>query len=344
MVRSGRCSNAGLGASGKSHHYRNRVRGGVNSTTPHALLAESQPTRAIVRDRGVAQPAADNYSDLPQTKTTGICISVENLALISTDNCRYDVCGGGFSVKHNHAAIFFEPTYRNLVHRPNGWPWWHSMPLPNGDRIAGAHQDPNVQLKLWQTLDLDRDENLHGRRVIDIGANDGYFTIGTILAGAERVTAINTADRRSYPHNLHFAAEQWKVSPEVLVGDFLTHSFVDGYDLILCLGVLYHLENVFLAMRRLRRLLNRDGALYLETQMSQIESALPLYESASDIYPTIAPQNKERVDAIGISNFLFPNEAAILNLAYLYDLLCERLEGPYTTDYKSRAVFKMRSA
>jgi 2-polyprenyl-3-methyl-5-hydroxy-6-metoxy-1,4-benzoquinol methylase len=218
------------------------------------------------------------------------------------------------------------------------------MPLPNGDRIAGAHPDPNVQLKLWQTLGLDLDENLHAKRVLDIGANDGYFTIATILSGADQVSAINTADRRSYPHNLNFAAEQWNVNPEVLVGDFLTYPFVGGYDLILCLGVLYHLENVFLAMRRLRGLLSHDGTLYLETQLSQIESALPLYESASDIYPTIAPQNKEKLDGIGISNFLFPNAAALMNLAYSYDLVCERLEGVYTTDYESRAVFKMRSA
>jgi len=33
-----------------------------------------------------------------------------------------------------------------------------------------------------------------------------------------------------------------------------------------------------------------------------------------DIYPTIAKQYKEYLHAIGISNYLFPNEAAIHNL------------------------------
>jgi hypothetical protein len=130
----------------------------------------------------------------------------------------------------------------------------------------------------------------------------------------------------------------------VVVGDFLTHPVDGGYDLVLCLGVLYHLENVFLGMRCLRRLLNSNGSLYLETQMSQIESALPLYESASDIYPTIAPQNKGRLDKTGISNFLFPNEAAVMNLAHSYDLDCERLEGLYTAEYPSRGLFRMRLA
>jgi 2-polyprenyl-3-methyl-5-hydroxy-6-metoxy-1,4-benzoquinol methylase len=247
-----------------------------------------------------------------------------------------------FCVDYPDKSIFFALRYRNLVHRPNGRPWWHSMPLPSGDRIAGAHADPNLQLKLWQTLGLDWDGSLVGKRVLDIGANDGFFTVAAMLAGADRVTAINTADWRNYPYNLHFAAEQWRVSPEVLIDDFLAHPFVGGYDVILFLGVLYHLENVFLAMRRLRGLLNYGGILYLETQLSQIESALPLYESASDIYPTVAVQNKRRLDAIGISNFLFPNEAAVRNLAYSYDFTCERLEGTYTTDYTSRAVFTLR--
>ncbi len=155
------------------------------------------------------------------------------------------------------------------------------------------------------------------------------------------MTAINTADRRNYPHNLRFAAEQWKVRREVLVDDFLAHRFEGGYDVILFLGLLYHLENVFFAMRRLRGLLNDGGMQYLETQLSQIESALPLYESASDIYTTMAEQNKPRLAAIGFSNFLFPN--AVRNLPYSYDLTCERLDGVYTEGYASRAVFKLRT-
>ena len=84
-----------------------------------------------------------------------------------------------------------------------------------------------------------------------------------------------------------------------------------------------------------------DGALYLETQMSLIESSLPIYEAASDIYPTIAKQDKHFLGVTGISNFLFPNEAAVHNLAYSYDFTCERLKGTYTNDYPSRGVFRM---
>lgn len=214
------------------------------------------------------------------------------------------------------------------------------MPLPDGNRIAGAHTDVDVQLKLWDSLYL-YTCGLAGKRVLDIGANDGFFTIAALLAGASKVTAINTADEATYPENLLFAARQWNVAPEVVVDDFMVHPFDGGYDLIFFLGVLYHLENIFAATKRLHALLNDGGTLYLETQMSLIDSPLPVYEAASDIFPTIAKQQKHRLSAIGISNFLFPNEAAIQNLAFSYNFKCERLTGDYTRDHADRGVFRL---
>ena len=237
-------------------------------------------------------------------------------------------------------ATFFDPSYRNLIHSPNGRVWWQSMPLPDGNRIAGAHADRNVQLKLWETLYISPSD-LAGKRVLDIGANDGFFTIAALLAGAAKATAINTADEPTYPDNLLFACKQWNVAPDVIIDDFQAHSFDEGYDVILFLGVLYHLENTFAAAKRFYKLLCDGGRLYLETQMSLIESALPIYEAASDIYPTVAKQYKQLLHATGLSNFLFPNEAAIHNLAFSYDLTCERLMGTYTRDNPSRGVFRL---
>jgi 2-polyprenyl-3-methyl-5-hydroxy-6-metoxy-1,4-benzoquinol methylase len=232
-------------------------------------------------------------------------------------------------------STFFEPTYQKLLERPNGEDWWHNMPLPDRNRIAGAHGDRNFQLKLWQNLNIDPGI-LVKRRVLDVGARDGFFTVAALLAGADEVTAINTA-RPTYPKNLAFAAGQWCVSPDIVVDDFQSHTFIGTYDVVLFLGMLYHLENMFLAMRRLRELLKESGLVYIETQMSQVESPLPLFESASDIYPTIARQNKGKRG----SNFLLPNEAAIRNLAHSYDFACERLQGIYTRQYPSRGVFKL---
>ena len=119
----------------------------------------------------------------------------------------------------------------------------------------------------------------------------GFSRSRRLLAGADEVTAINTADCPEYPENLSFAAKERHVTPNIIIDDFQVHRFADKYDVILFLGVLYHLENIFAAMRSLHQ--------------------------------------------------LFPNEAAMKNLAYGYDFTCERLEGIYTKDYPSRGVFKL---
>lgn len=237
-------------------------------------------------------------------------------------------------------ASFFEASYKDLIYRPNGLDWWQSIPLPDGNRIAGAHADRIVQLKVWKNLYLDPAE-VAGKRILDIGANDGFYTIAALVAGAQKVTAINTADRPSFPANLLFASKQWNVVPEIVVDDFQTHPFHETYDIIFFLGVLYHLENIFGALRRLHELLNDRGLLLVETQMSTSESSLPIFEAASDIYPTIARQDKGALCVTGMSNFLFPNEAAMHNLAYSYDFACERLRGPYTRDNPTRGVFRL---
>ena len=98
--------------------------------------------------------------------------------------------------------LFFHSDYGQLVREPNQRFWWHSMPLPNGDRIAGAHEDRSIQVKMWKALGIEPPNGLAGKTILDVGANDGYFTIAALLCGASKVTAINTQDCPTYPENL----------------------------------------------------------------------------------------------------------------------------------------------
>lgn len=238
---------------------------------------------------------------------------------------------------------FFQNKYNALVDSPNGSSlWWHSMPLPDGNRINGHHNDKDLQFKMWRAMQIADDGGLKGKRVLDIGANDGFFTLCAAMAGAETVTGIDTG-WAAWPSNIEYASKIWGVKPEIVTGDFRSWSSARRYDVILFLGVLYHLEDVFTCMKVLSSLLAENGTIYVETQMSQISSPLPLFEFASDIYPTIATQSKASLVRPGVGNYLFPNEHAVRNLAYAYDFECECLNGPYNVysrDYPSRQFFK----
>jgi len=121
--------------------------------------------------------------------------------------------------------VFFSSQIQELVASPNGTAtWWHSLPLPDGRRIVGAHLDKDFQLKMWDALQIPPNA-LQGKAVLDIGANDGFFTVAAFLSGASHVTAINSEDWTTWPLNIRFASEAWKVNPEVVTGDFRTYPF-----------------------------------------------------------------------------------------------------------------------
>src|SRR4051794_37524753 len=208
---------------------------------------------------------------------------------------------------------FFQTSYGRLVESPTGNGWWHSIPLPDGNRTNGANPDKDHQFKMWEALQIPADGGLSGRRVLDVGANDGFFTLAALMAGASHATAIDSGDWASFPANLRCVSEMWGVRPEVVTADFRTYDFQQEFDVIFFFGVLYHVEDVFGCMKRLRGLLADRGVVSLETQMSGVESDLPVFEYASDVSPTVARQKKAMLDRVGLSNYLFPNEPALRN-------------------------------
>lgn len=213
---------------------------------------------------------------------------------------------------------YFADEFRSLVPSPNGTYWFHNMPLPGGDRIAGANPDRAREQKLWRVAVDRAGISVRGKRVLDIGANDGLFTIAALLSGADHVTAINPPDlmTNSFPQNIRYAADTWDVRPEVVAGDFMAAPLpAGGYDVILFFGVLYHLENVFEGVRKLRHLLAPGGVVCVETQVTTIPHPRPIFEMASDSTATTVPQFKEFVNTCGNSNWLLPNDAALVSMA-----------------------------
>jgi SAM-dependent methyltransferase len=211
-----------------------------------------------------------------------------------------------------------------LTAGPVGTTWFHNLPLPDGRQIHGAPGDPAREAKLWDACFDDDRDCLVGKRVLDVGANDGFFTVAALLCGARSVHAVNPGElvTANYPANLRFAARVWGVRPTVTVGDFLDLP-VDGpkYDVILFFGVFYHLENVVAGMRHLAALLAPGGRVYLETQMTRVVAAnIPVMELASDRFPSTVPQYAETLDRRGNANFFLPNEAGLTALADTFGL------------------------
>jgi len=124
--------------------------------------------------------------------------------------------------------------------------WHHVMRFPEGVVTPGAY-DPR---ELFGRLEL---PDLQGKRVLDVGTRDGFFAFECERQGAE-VVALDHADmdltgfgvaKRIYGSRVEYVqANVYDLSPDHL----------GTFDVVLFLGVLYHLRHPLLALDRLRAL------------------------------------------------------------------------------------------
>jgi tRNA (mo5U34)-methyltransferase len=173
--------------------------------------------------------------------------------------------------------------------------WWHSIDLGHGIATKGVKTRESLQSEL-ESLRL---PDLRGKTVLDIGAWDGFSSFEAERRGARRVLALDhyiwaldfpnyrqycsdcnergvvpTPGQRT-PHwqpdklpgkrgydTAHRALDS-KV--ETMVGDFMTMDLepLGTFDVVLFLGVLYHMENPLASLRRVASLSN--GSAIIET-------------------------------------------------------------------------------
>lgn len=124
--------------------------------------------------------------------------------------------------------------------------WHHVMRFPHGIVSPGTY-DPREMFGFLELPDL------RGKRVLDVGTRDGFFAFECERRGAE-VVALDYADmdltgfgvaKRIYGSGIRYVqANVYDLSPDQL----------GTFDVVLFLGVLYHLRHPLLALDRLRGL------------------------------------------------------------------------------------------
>jgi tRNA (mo5U34)-methyltransferase len=140
--------------------------------------------------------------------------------------------------------------------------WHHIFEVVPGIVTPGVYR-PDF---LWEKLRLP--EDMTGMRVLDIGARDGYFTFASEHRGADVVALDYVAEtisgfglarqlRGSRVSFIH--GNLYDVSAETLGGRF---------DVVLFLGVIYHLPEPYYALQIVRDLTRPGGTVYVESTCS----------------------------------------------------------------------------
>lgn len=120
--------------------------------------------------------------------------------------------------------------------------WYHSIELPDGSVIPGHQSVEQLRTRLRQ---FHVPEDLTGKRVLDIGAWDGWFSFEMERRGAS-VLAVDSA------RNTRLLEAKSLLSSKIdyHIADIcrLTAKDVGTFDIVLFLGVLYHLKHPLLAL------------------------------------------------------------------------------------------------
>ncbi|MBK7368621.1 MAG: DUF1698 domain-containing protein [Candidatus Eisenbacteria bacterium] len=116
--------------------------------------------------------------------------------------------------------------------------WWHIVPLGDGRVTPGRSDVSRLEdVFLYPALELE------GKSVLDIGCWDGYFSFRSEQRGASRVVAMDDPDLRwGGMDGFEFLHDHFQSKVE-FVKRSIYQPLQEQFDVVLCYGVLYHVND-----------------------------------------------------------------------------------------------------
>lgn len=157
-------------------------------------------------------------------------------------------------------------------------PWFHNMDL------CGVKTAPRHFLGDYPSLKFARfahaiPDDLRGKTVLDIGCNGGFYSIEMKRRGADRVVGIDSDEM--YLAQARFAAKVTNTDIEIhRMSVYEVPALREKFDLVLFLGVLYHLRHPLLALD-----LIHDHAAKGEMVFQSMQRGSPKVLPLADDYP-----------------------------------------------------------
>ena len=127
-------------------------------------------------------------------------------------------------------------------------PWFHNLHLPDGHRTAPDHPLGDFPSFKWRQLQGTIGQDLHGVQALDIGCNAGFYSFALAQRGAT-VLAIDSDEH--YLRQARWAARWLDPDRRVTFRTLDVYGLASlerSFDLVLFLGVLYHLRHPQLAL------------------------------------------------------------------------------------------------
>lgn len=153
------------------------------------------------------------------------------------------------------------PTVEQIEKRINELgPWFHNISLM-GVQTAPHHFLGDYPSAKWRVFQNALPQDLTGMTVLDIGCNGGFYSIEMKRRGANRVLGID--HDQQYLDQARFAAEilELDISFEQM-SVYDVPKLKERFDLVLFMGVFYHLRYPLLALDLLRQHAAKDWFVF----------------------------------------------------------------------------------
>jgi tRNA (mo5U34)-methyltransferase len=143
-------------------------------------------------------------------------------------------------------------------------PWFHNLDL-NGVPTAPSHFLGDYPAVKWRRFADAVPRDLAGKTVLDIGCNAGFYSLEMKRRGAARVVGIDSDDE--YLSQARFAADVTGFDIEFRrMSVYDVGALRETFDVVLFLGVLYHLRHPLLALDLIHEHVARDLLLFQSMQ------------------------------------------------------------------------------
>src|SRR3978361_2257632 len=192
-------------------------------------------------------------------------------------------------------------------------PWFHNLDL-QGVRTAPSHFLGDYPAVKWRNFADVVPKCLKGKTVLDIGCNAGFYAMEMKRRGADRVLGLDSRDE--YLAQARFAAEVNELDVEFRnLSVYDVGKIGERFDLVIFMGVLYHLRHPLLALDLIREHV-ADDLLLLPSLQRGAQHVIPLepdyeFKETSIFFETGFPKLHfvERQYSHDWTNWWVPNRA-----------------------------------
>jgi tRNA (mo5U34)-methyltransferase len=191
--------------------------------------------------------------------------------------------------------------------------WYHRIEVAPGTVTPGLH-DSKAALE-----SLELPESMEGRRVLDVGARDGFFSFAAEARGAKVLAIDSVAREHLRGFDVASALLGSAVEYRTMNVYKLTPMRVGTFDAIFFLGVLYHLRDPMLALDRLWDVARPGAEIWVESHTIDkglVDPETGVFDALSSVAPKlekvpIAQFYPRRTLGSNFTNWWGPNLAGL---------------------------------